>query len=321
MSPKIVTIVGATGAQGKGVIRAFVNNPAYRIRALTRNPSSDSGKALSAQGIEVVAADVGDLSSLKSAFAGSSIIFGVTNFFELFTAQQSAAKATEVELQQGVNLAEAAASTLDTLEHYIWSTLPDSKAIAGGTLVPHYDSKTRADNYIRERLPQLLAKTTFLWVTFYHSNFQWPLFTPIHIPSEDRYIQLGSYAADTPLSTIGDPSINLAPFVKAIVEKTKGEGSVVLATTETLDAEKFLATWAAAKGVKAKFVKVSRKDFREIWPLWGEEIGLMMELWEELRDRSWSVTVPGQKLITREKLGIKEGDVQSLVEAFKGFEL
>ena len=70
MSPKIVTIVGATGAQGKGVVRAFVNNPAYHVRALTRNPSSESGKALSAQGVEVVAANVDDLPFLKSTFAG-----------------------------------------------------------------------------------------------------------------------------------------------------------------------------------------------------------------------------------------------------------
>jgi hypothetical protein len=32
-------IVGATGAQGEGVVAAFINNPANRVRAITGNYS------------------------------------------------------------------------------------------------------------------------------------------------------------------------------------------------------------------------------------------------------------------------------------------
>ncbi|KAM7186701.1 hypothetical protein V8F20_011273 [Naviculisporaceae sp. PSN 640] len=322
MSPKIVTIVGATGAQGKGVINAFVNNPAYHIRAITRNPSSSAGQELYSQGIEVVAADVNDLSSLKSAFAGSSIIFGLTNFFEPFMVHSSPEKAMEIEYQHGVNLALAAASTLDTLEHYIWSTLPDGKAVSNGQfLVPHFEAKARIDDYIRAEQPALLAKTTFFWVTFYHSNLKWPIYTPYYIPTADKYVQFASYSPETPITYIGDVTKNIAPFIKALVEKTKGEGQVVLVEIGTIPAEKYLATWAEAKGVKAQFVRVSGQDLRDIWPLWGAELGVMMEYWDAVRAKSWSITVPGQKLVTRKELGIEDGEFEGLLEGYKTFEL
>ncbi|KAK3312573.1 hypothetical protein B0H66DRAFT_401159 [Apodospora peruviana] len=323
MSPKIVTVVGATGAQGKGVIAAFANNAAYHVRALTRNPSSPSGKALTSQGLEVVQADVNDLDSLKAAFAGSHIIYGVTNFFEPFASLNSPEKAMEVEVQQGINLALAAAST-PTLEHYIWSTLPDAKAVSGGKyLVPHFEGKIRIDNYIRNEQPALLAKTSFFWVTFYHSNLQFPMFTPYWIPTAQKYVQFANYAADTPITTIGDVSVNISPFVKAVVEqpeKTKN-GNVVLASLEDHGAEEMLQIWAGAKGTKAQFVRVSGEAFREIWPLWGEEMGVMMEFWDEYKEKSWAVTVPGQKLVTAEGLGITRNMLQGLEEAYQGFEL
>src|SRR3954464_682674 len=105
MAPKIGTVVGATGAQGKGVVAAFLSNPAYKVRAITRNTTSAAAVALAASGAEVVQADIESPASLSAAFAGSSIIFGVTNFFEPFAAHQSPTKAMEVELQQGINLA------------------------------------------------------------------------------------------------------------------------------------------------------------------------------------------------------------------------
>ncbi|KAK4032150.1 hypothetical protein C8A01DRAFT_41413 [Parachaetomium inaequale] len=317
---KIITIVGATGAQGKGVVRAFINNPAYKVRAITRNPSSESGQALAAQGAEVVSADLNDLASLKAAFAGSHIIFGVTNFFEPFIAHQSPDKAMEVEVQQGINLAQAAAAT-STLEHYIWSTLPNAKAISAGKyLVPHFEGKNRIDAYIRDNEPDLLKKTTFFWVTWYHANYTFPMFTPYFIGTAGKYIQLANYAPETPIQTIGDVSLNVGAFAKAVVEqpgKTTG-GAVVLASSEGHQAGEMLQMWARAQGTKAQFVRVSGEAFREVWPLWAEEMGVMMEFWDEYREKSW--TQPGgEKVLTKEDLGVTE--FQALEEAYKGLAL
>lgn len=68
MSTKIIAVTGATGAQGGGVINIMKNVPGWKIRAITRNPSSDSAVKLSQGGIEVVRADFDDEASLVKAF-------------------------------------------------------------------------------------------------------------------------------------------------------------------------------------------------------------------------------------------------------------
>lgn len=56
---KILTVFGATGAQGGGVITTFLGNAQLKndwvLRGVTRDVSKDSAKKLSAQGVEVVA--------------------------------------------------------------------------------------------------------------------------------------------------------------------------------------------------------------------------------------------------------------------------
>lgn len=83
----------------------------------------------------------------------------------------------EIESTQGINCAKAAAKT-HTLEHYIWSSLPDNQKITGGKCsVPHFESKVKVDNYIKT-VPALLSKTTFMFVTYYASNIHMPMFLP-----------------------------------------------------------------------------------------------------------------------------------------------
>lgn len=48
--------------------------------------------------------------------------------------------------------------------------------------VPHFDYKARVDDYIKETLPELAAKTTFLMFGFYPSNFAFfPMLKPIPV--------------------------------------------------------------------------------------------------------------------------------------------
>ena len=72
---KVIAVIGATGAQGSGLVRAILGDPngGFKVRALTRNPGSDKGKELAAMGAEVVAADLDDEKSLERAFAASDL--------------------------------------------------------------------------------------------------------------------------------------------------------------------------------------------------------------------------------------------------------
>ena len=47
---KIIAVFGATGQQGGAVVRALLKDEQYVVRAITRNPDGESGKALKAQG-------------------------------------------------------------------------------------------------------------------------------------------------------------------------------------------------------------------------------------------------------------------------------
>jgi len=80
-SPKLVTIYGATGNQGRSVALSLLRNKAgtFRVRAITRNPDSDSAKALVTAGAEVVKADGTDRAQMLAAFEGSWGAFVNTN--------------------------------------------------------------------------------------------------------------------------------------------------------------------------------------------------------------------------------------------------
>ena len=87
---KIIAVVGATGAQGGGLARAILADPngGFALRAITRDTSKDKAKALAAAGAEVVSADLDNVESLKKAFAGAHGVFGITNFWEHFSAEK-----------------------------------------------------------------------------------------------------------------------------------------------------------------------------------------------------------------------------------------
>ena len=58
---KIITVFGATGAQGGSVANIFLTDPKlssnWSVRAVTRDINKDSSKSLAAKGAEVVAVE------------------------------------------------------------------------------------------------------------------------------------------------------------------------------------------------------------------------------------------------------------------------
>jgi uncharacterized protein YbjT (DUF2867 family) len=167
---KIIAVVGATGAQGGGLVRAILNDPTggFAARALTRDVGSEKARALAALGAEVVAADIDDPASLDRAFAGAHGAFCVTFFW--------AHMSPERELAEARSMAEATQRA--GLRHVIWSTLEDTRrwvplsddrmpTLQGKYKVPHLDAKGEADAFFT----QLGVPTTFLLTSFYWENF------------------------------------------------------------------------------------------------------------------------------------------------------
>jgi hypothetical protein len=180
--PQTIVVLGATGTQGASVVDTFLPlAPKWQIRAITRNPDSAAGRALSAKGVEVVKADTGDVSTLKSAFAGADAIFAVTDYWAPFWSPSARANvpkgqtlreyAYHDEVRHGTNIANAAAE-VETLKHFIWSALPSPKKASKGKYsgIYHFDSKGAITEYIREKQPQLAEKMSVIYVSFYISN-------------------------------------------------------------------------------------------------------------------------------------------------------
>ncbi|ROV93615.1 hypothetical protein VMCG_08041 [Cytospora schulzeri] len=303
MAKKIVTIVGATGSQGISIINALSGKAELQLRGLTRDSSSANAQALAAKGVEIIQANLDDPASIKSAFAGSHIIYAITDFFKPF-ARSGADEAMAIETRHGITMAEAAAAT-PTLEQYIWSTLPDWDTLTGGKYpVPHAKSKVHVDLHIRQNLPDLAAKTTFFWITFYHSNLLYPNFNPVFVESANAWAQIQCQDPDTPVLVIGDIRANAGKFVEAIIEqREKTVGKFVLAEVESTTSGKYLQAWADVKGVKSVYVKTDVNTYNALWPGWSEEMGVMMQAWEYLKEKSWT-SAHGEEILTKEDLGI-----------------
>lgn len=81
-------------------------------------------------------------------------------------------------------------------------------------------------------------------------------------------------------------------------------GKTVLAATETRTVKEIVQLWSKVSGKPAEFVSVSLGHYDSLWPKWGREVGLMLQLWDVARERSW-VGEDGEKVLTKDDLGVK----------------
>ena len=173
---KIITVFGATGAQGGGLARSILADAdgPFAVRAVTRNAGSDAARSLAAAGAQVVAADVDDPAGVLRALDGAYGAFFVTFFWAHFS--------PEKELAEARIMADAARKA--GIEHAIWSTLEDSRrfipltddrmpTLMGRYKVPHFDAKGEADQFFRDAgVPTTFLLTSFYWDNLIHFGMQ-----------------------------------------------------------------------------------------------------------------------------------------------------
>lgn len=167
---KILAVVGATGAQGGGLVRAALRAGEFAVRAITRNPSSEKARALAAAGAEVVAGDVSAADSLRRAFGDAYGAYCVTFFWDHLSPDR--------EREEAKRMADAASEA--GVRHVVWSTLEDTRAfvplesdsmptLQGKYKVPHFDVKGEMDSYFLSRgAPATCLRTSFYWDNFIH---------------------------------------------------------------------------------------------------------------------------------------------------------
>ena len=277
---KIIAVVGATGAQGGSLVRAILadKDSQFAVRALTRNPDNDKGKALAAAGAEVVAADLDDQKSVERAFAGAYGAFCLTNFWEHFSAEKEIAQATTM----------ARAAKAAGVQHVIWSTLEDTRkwvplsddrmpTLGGKYKVPHFDGKGEADAvFAREGVPTTLLLTSFYWDNFIYFGAG-PQRTPdgqlaLVFPMDEK--RLPGIAAED----IGKTAYGIFKRGKELIGKT------VAVAGEHLTGEQLAAKMSKAIGKDIKYANVPPEVYRGFPFPGADDLGNMFQFKRDFND-------------------------------------
>ncbi|KAK4237735.1 NAD(P)-binding protein [Achaetomium macrosporum] len=265
----LVVVVGATGNQGGSVARRFLQDPRYAVRGLTRDPASAAAQELAALGAEMVRADLDDVKSLEAAFAGANIIFSATNYWEPFFRPDCRARAQQlgvtcrryaydVEYAQGKNIADAAATVVDSLatNGFLASTLSHAGKCSGGRFKDLYHFDAKADvfpDYVAATHPRLAAKMSCIQTGF---------FTTSHRILPESYFQKlpdGTFemrfpcSPDKPIPHL-DVNHDTGPFVYAVAQMPPGKHYMA---GEYRTWAEFVKAWADLTGATVKYRQVS----------------------------------------------------------------
>ena len=277
---KIIAVMGATGSQGGGVVRAIQSDPGggFKARAITRDPNSDKAKALKDLGAEVVAADIDDEASLRKAFTGAYGAYCVTFFWAHFS--------PEKEQQNARNMANAAKAA--GLQHVIWSTLEDTRkwiplsdnrmpTLQGKYKVPHFDAKGEVNHVFTDAgVPTTFLNTTFYWDNMYMFGMG---------PAKG---QDGNYTITFPMGNhklSGIAAEDIGGCAYGIFKKGKEmTGKTVGIAGEHLTGAQMAEKLSKALGIKCSYNAVTPEAYRGFGFPGAEDLGNMFQFYSDFED-------------------------------------
>ncbi|MGB9374490.1 MAG: NmrA/HSCARG family protein [Jiangellales bacterium] len=275
---KLITVVGATGAQGGATVRALLKDETFAVRAVTRDPDSNAARALADAGAEVVQADIDDEASLLAALEGAYGAFFVTFFWAHFS--------PDVEQAQAQRMAQAAKTA--GIEHAIWSTLEDTRrfipldddrmpTLMGEYKVPHFDAKGSANHFFTDAG----VPTTFLQTAFYWDNMIGFGSGPQR--GEDGSLVLVFPMGDAPLSGIAAEDIGkVAAGIFAAGDTYTGQ--TVSIAGEHLTVTDMAAQLSNAIGEPVTYAAVEPDDYRGLGFPGAEDLGNMFQFYRDFND-------------------------------------
>lgn len=270
---KIITVFGATGAQGGGLAKAILadKNSDFSVRAVTRDANSEKAKRLAQLGAQIVVADIDDVESIKKALDGAYGAYFVTFFWEHFS--------VEKEQQEVANFIKAAKEA--HLKHIIWSTLEDTRkwmsldddrmpTLQGKYKVPHFDGKGEADKFFVDAgLP-----TTFLRTSFYWDNF-------IHFGMGPKKGEDGNYYITLPMDDkklAGIAAEDIGKCAYGIFKKgSETIGKTIGIVGEKLNGDEMAAKLSKAMGINVIYNNVSPETFRSFGFPGADDLGNMFQ--------------------------------------------
>ncbi len=274
---KVIAVVGATGAQGGGLVRAILADPSggFTARAITRDPNSASAQALAAAGADVVAGDVDDAASLERAFAGAYGAYCVTFFWAHFSPDK--------EQAQVKNMADAAKAA--GVQHVVWSTLEDTRkwmakgdnrmpTLMGKYKVPHFDAKGESDHFFTDAG----VPTTFLLASFYWENLIGFGAGPKR--DADGVLQFTLPIGDAPMAGIASDDIGRCAY--GIFQRgTALVGARIGVAGEHLTGAEMAAAMTSAIGQPVHYNAVTPAVYRAFGFPGAEDLGNMFQFYRD----------------------------------------
>ena len=277
MAKKVIAVMGATGAQGSGLVKAIMADKSgeFTARAITRDVNSDKAKALAALGAEVVAADIDDEASLTKAFTGAYGVYCVTFFWAHFSPEKEQANAG--------NMARAAKAA--GVQHVIWSTLEDTRkwvplsdnrmpTLQGKYKVPHFDAKGEVNHVFTDAgLPVTFLNTSFYWDNAYMFGMG---------PSKQAD---GSYTITFPMgdkrmSGIANEDIGKCAY--GIFKKgNEYIGKTVGIAGEHLTGAQMAEKYSKGLGINCKYNEVTPEVYRGFGFPGAEDLGNMFQVYRD----------------------------------------
>lgn len=155
----VIVVLGATGNQGRGVVRSLLHEPSsttWHVRAVIRNAESPAAQELlnafqtPDKRLSLQAGNMYDEASLEDAFMGAYGVFAVTS--ECSDQLIADEEGMKHELQAGRNIVAAAKSC--SVKHFVFSSLPNMKEVTSGRFekIFHMDHKAIIERWAREEL-------------------------------------------------------------------------------------------------------------------------------------------------------------------------
>jgi uncharacterized protein YbjT (DUF2867 family) len=277
---KIITVVGATGAQGGGLVRAILADPTggFAARAITRDTTTEKARALAKMGAEVVEASVDDEASLTRAFQGAYGAYCVTFFWDHYSPEKETAEAR--------NMAQAAKAA--GLQHVIWSTLEDVRqfvplsddrmpTLKGRYKVPHFDGKGESNKFFTDAG----VPTTFLVASYYWDNLIY--FGAGPKPGADGVLVFTLATGDAKMAGIAAEDIGRCAY--GIFKAGKGEiGKTIGIAGEHLTGAEMAAALTRALGREVRYNAVTPATYRSFGFPGADDLGNMFQFYHDFAD-------------------------------------
>jgi len=267
MSLPIVAVVGATGNQGGGVVRALSASGNYQIRALTRDPkkATDISKL---PNVTLVEFDYNKPNTYNEALKGGVYaVFAVTNFYDPAVLANH-----KLEIEWGKRLVDAAVD--NGVKYFIWSTLPHCKEISNGKYkVAHFDNKAEVAEYARSK-PSI--KPIFVHAAFYLQNFAqmvqkndkgYSIALPMKATRELDYVDID----------------DLGKVVAAVlISPDQHVNRDIVASAGQASGTQFAEAFTRVTGTPTTYTELSKADYMKFMPKGvGDELAGMFQFYSD----------------------------------------